>query len=179
MKKLSVKELAYVGLFAAIICVVSQFSIPMPYGVPMTLQTLIIPLVAFVMGPRIGSLATLVYVLLGAFGLPVFAGFQGGVGIVFGPTGGFILSFPLMAYLAGWGGKKEGHLIPIFYLFLATLVNYIIGMFMFSLITSSDLKTAFIACVAPFILTSIGKIFLVDLLGKTIQGLLVKHRVRV
>ena len=171
MKKLSIQDLCLIGVFAAIIVVLGQISIPMPYGVPMTLQTFIIPFAGIVLGAKRGTLATLIYVILGAVGLPVFAGFAGGISIVFGPTGGFILSFPIMAWLAGKAAEKE-HILWLFAgLTTGTLLNFLCGMLMFSLITSNSLATAFLACVLPFIPTAIIKIILSGILGRRIKKL--------
>ena len=106
-KSISVRELCGISIFTAVIAVCAQVVIPMPYGVPMTLQTFAVPLAGVILGTKNGALSALIYVLLGITGLPVFAGFTGGIGIVFGRTGGFILSFPLMALTAGIGAKNN------------------------------------------------------------------------
>jgi Uncharacterized conserved protein len=176
MKKLSTHDLCLTGVFTAIIIVLGQFSIPMPYGVPMTLQTFVIPFAGIVLGAKRGALATLAYVLLGAVGLPVFAGFTGGINIVFGPTGGFILSFPIMAWFAGKLAEKD-HILWIFAgLTTGTLLNFLCGMLMFSLITANSLATAFLACVLPFIPTAIMKIILSAILGRSVKKLLIKGK---
>lgn len=164
-KKLSTRDLCFIGIFTAIIAVMAQISIPMPYGVPMTLQTLAIPLAGIVLGARNGTLSALTYVLLGAFGVPVFAGFSGGLGIVFGPTGGFILSFPIMALAAGLGAARNSKAGLVCGLISGAAINYICGMLMFSLVTSRSLTTAFVACVLPFIPTAIIKMILAGFLG--------------
>ena len=99
MKKkiFTIQELCIIGLTTALICVIAPFSFPMPLGVPMTLQSFIIALMAIILGSKRGATATLIYILLGAFGLPVFSNFTGGWQCLIGPTGGFILSFPIMA----------------------------------------------------------------------------------
>jgi len=176
MKKLSIQDLCLTGVFAAIIIVLGQLNIPMPYGVPMTLQTFIIPFSGIVLGAKRGALATLIYIILGAVGLPVFAGFTGGMSIVFGPTGGFILSFPVMAWLAGKAAEKENILWMFAGLTMGTLLNFLCGMLMFSLITSSSFATAFLACVLPFIPTAIIKIILSGALGRSIKKLLIKGK---
>ncbi len=98
--KQNVRNLVQIAAFTALLAIMAQISIPMPAGVPMTMQTLAVPLAGLILGANRGTLATVLYVLLGIFGVPVFAGFSGGPGIAFGITGGFIISFPLMAYLA-------------------------------------------------------------------------------
>ena len=87
--KFSVRDICYAGLFAAVIAVMAQISIPMPLGVPMTMQTFAITLAAVVLGSKLSAIATLVYLLLGAVGVPVLANFSGGIDKFVGPTGGF------------------------------------------------------------------------------------------
>ena len=101
--KFSVRDICYAGLFAAVIAVMAQISIPMPLGVPMTMQTFAITLAAVVLGSKLSAIATLVYLLLGAVGVPVLANFSGGIDKFVGPTGGFLISFPIMAYIIGLG----------------------------------------------------------------------------
>ena len=101
--KFSVRDICYAGLFAAVIAVTAQISIPMPLGVPMTMQTFAIALAAVVLGSKLSAIATLVYLLLGAVGVPVLANFSGGIDKFVGPTGGFLISFPIMAYIIGLG----------------------------------------------------------------------------
>ena len=89
--KFSVRDICYAGLFAAVIAVMAQISIPMPLGVPMTMQTFAITLAAVVLGSKLSAIATLVYLLLGAVGVPVLANFSGGIDKFVGPTGGFLI----------------------------------------------------------------------------------------
>ena len=78
--KLSIQQLCYVGLFTAVIVIMAQISIPMPLGVPMTMQTFAITLAAVVLGAKLSTISCTVYLLLGAIGVPVLAGFTGGLG---------------------------------------------------------------------------------------------------
>ncbi len=178
MNQFTVKQITRIGLFTALTIVLSQLSIPMPYGVPMTLQTFIIPLVALLLGKKEGTLVATIYILLGLVGFPVFAGFSGGASIFFGPTGGFIFSFPLMAYCSGVAKEKSSSVQVITWLLLGSIVNYVVGMVYFSFVTSSSLVVAFTACVLPFIPTAIIKILLVFLLGKKLHPI-VDKRIRV
>lgn len=100
--KFSVRDICYAGLFAAVIAVMAQISIPMPLGVPMTMQTFAITLAAVVLGSKLSAIATLVYLLLGAVGVPVLANFSGGIDKFVGPTGGFLISFPIMPTSSAW-----------------------------------------------------------------------------
>ncbi|MDR0519886.1 MAG: biotin transporter BioY [Clostridiales Family XIII bacterium] len=175
-KKLSVYDMCLIGIFTAIICVLGWISIPMPYGVPMTLQTFAIPFAGVIIGAKRGTIATLIYVLFGAIGIPVFAGFTGGFGIIAGPTGGFIISFPLLALAAGLGADTGKKLWLALGLIIGAVINYIVGMIVFSAVTSSGLGGAFYACVLPFIPTAIIKIVLVAVLGLSVKNILIRGR---
>ncbi|MCI7766487.1 MAG: biotin transporter BioY [Oscillospiraceae bacterium] len=108
-QKLSARDMAFTGLLAAVIAVLSQVAIPLPSGVPVTLQTFAVALAGFTLGAKLGTASAAVYVIIGAVGVPVFANFKGGLGSLTGPTGGFIWGFILMALLCGLGmdsGKK-------------------------------------------------------------------------
>lgn len=93
------------ALMAAFTAVAAQISIPLE-PVPFTLQVLAVVLTGLLLGPRYGALAMAVYVLVGAVGVPVFAGFRGGLGVLFGDTGGYLLSYPLAAAVAGLAGRS-------------------------------------------------------------------------
>lgn len=94
-------------MFAAVLAVMSQIAIPMPSGVPMTLQTFAVALAGAVLGWKLGALSALVYLLLGAAGVPVFSGMSGGLGVLLGKTGGFIFGFIFMALLCGLGAAQK------------------------------------------------------------------------
>ena len=96
--KSNVLSLVYMAMFVAIITVCAQIQIPMT--VPFTLQTLGIFMAAAMLGWKRGLISVAVYVLLGAIGVPVFAGFSGGIGVLGGPTGGYIIGFLFTAQLA-------------------------------------------------------------------------------
>ena len=175
-KRLSTRDLCMIGLWTAVIAVMAQISIPMPMGVPMTMQTFAITLAAVVLGSKKSAAATGIYVLLGAIGIPVFAGFSGGFGNIVGPTGGFILSFPIMAFIIGLGVemKKDNKLMFIVMLVVGTLINYVIGVLLFCMVTGSGVMTGITACVLPFIPTAIIKAILASLLGLQMRMRLVK-----
>ena len=175
---LSVTDLCYIALFTALIAVLAQISIPLPGGVPLTLQTLAVPLAGIVLGPRRGTFSTLLYVLLGAIGIPVFANFTGGLGIVLGVTGGFIISFPIMALFAGFASTK-GVKNPALWmwLILGALVNYAVGTVWCMFAAGLDLAGALAACVIPFIPTAILKIVLTGILGPMLRNTLMKANV--
>ena len=96
-------DLAYIAIFAVVMAVCSWISIPMT--VPFTLQTFGVFMAVGVLGGKRGTLAVLVYILLGVVGVPVFAGFSGGIGVLLNTTGGYIVGF-LFSALVMWGIEK-------------------------------------------------------------------------
>jgi biotin transport system substrate-specific component len=147
----------------------------MPYGVPMTLQTFAIPLAGAVLGIRNGTIAALIYVLIGAVGVPVFADFTGGIGVVFGRTGGFILAFPFMALAAGIGVRKKSLPWLTIWLIIGAIILYTSGVLMFSFVTSNSLAASFTFVVLPFIPTEIVKIVMVVSMSKIIKQAHVRY----
>jgi biotin transport system substrate-specific component len=93
-----------VALMAAVTAVAAQITIPLE-PVPFTLQVLAVILSGLLLGPRYGALAMAIYVLVGAVGVPVFAQFSGGLGVIVGPTGGYLLSYPIAAAVAGLAAR--------------------------------------------------------------------------
>ncbi len=168
---LSIQDICSVALCTAVIAIMAQISIPMPLGVPMTMQTFAITLSAIVLGSKRGSAAAFIYILLGAAGLPVLAGFTGGIQYFAGPTGGFLLSFPVMAYIIGLGAERFKPVKSGFILCLAagTLTNYVIGVLMFCLLMDSTVMAAVSACVLPFIPTAVLKAVLASVIGFKIR----------
>lgn len=169
--KTSINDICSIGLCTAVIVIMAQISIPMPLGVPMTMQTFAITLAAVILGSKKGALSALIYVLLGAVGIPVFSNFTGGLQYLAGPTGGFLISFPVMAYIIGLGvdkfrKTKGGFLIC---LITGTIINYIVGVIMFCILMDSTLMTAFTACVLPFIPTAVIKAALASVIGLKIR----------
>ena len=101
-----IRRLVRVALWAALIAVGAWLTIPLPGGVPLSLQTFFVLLAGLTEGPRIGAQAAGLYLLAGLLGLPVFAGGLGGPSIIFRPSAGFALAFPLMAAVAGLAARR-------------------------------------------------------------------------
>jgi len=142
------------ALFAAIISILAQVSIPLPLGVPITGQTLAIGLAATILGSRFGTLSALLYLIIGAIGVPVFAQLTGGLGIIVGPTGGFLVGFIPTTFIMGYYLEKTSFTIR------NALIANIIGMFITLFFGTAWLKVvaelswtaAFAAGFTPFII---------------------------
>lgn len=154
------------ALMAALTAVGAYLIIPVG-PVPITLQTFFVLLSGRLLGKKYGVLSQLTYLLLGAFGLPIFSGGQGGLGVIAGPTGGFLLSFITAAWIAAYctGENKKDFWI----LSAAVLSNYVIGSIYFSIITGTGLIAALNITVIPFVPGDLLKIILVLILAPIIE----------
>lgn len=147
------RDLILCGVFAAIISIMAQISIPLPGGVPFTLQVVAVAMAGIILGAKRGTISVIIYVLMGAIGLPVFANFSGGISTLLGPSGGFIISFPLMALISGAFAKKSKNMLFIFLgVFIGAVLNYLCGTLQFMIITNSSFIYSLTVCVAPFVL---------------------------
>jgi biotin transport system substrate-specific component len=120
------RDMSLVGLFAALTAVCAQVSVTLPFltGVPFTLQVFAVLASGAILGARRGFLSQLVYLMLGAVGVPVFAHMAGGFQILMGPTGGYLWAFPLAAFVTGWAADwppRRGGAGGLAYLYLGML----------------------------------------------------------
>lgn len=170
-------DMVYVGIFTVLIAICSWISIPMT--VPFTLQTMGVFLTVGILGGRRGTLAVLVYILLGAIGVPVFAGSTGGIGVLISNTGGYIMGFLLSALLM-WGMEKlfgKSNLVLAVSMVLGLLVCYTVGTIWFMMVYSANtgavgIMTVLGWCVFPFIIPDIIKIVLALMLKNKLAGVL-------
>lgn len=154
----SIQSIVMIGMCSAIIAVLSQLSIPLPSGVPVTLQTFAIALTGYLLGWKAGAISTLIYVLLGCIGVPVFANFRGGVAVLFGKTGGFIFGFLFMAALCGaaYELRTKWHRILLvvlsaFGLFLC----HLLGVLQFMLLTHMSFSASAFLVSVPYLIKDI------------------------
>lgn len=172
--KITTKELVFTALMAVIIAVCSWISIPTT--VPFTLQTFGVFMAVGLLGGKKGTISVLVYILLGAVGVPVFAGFSGGVGTLFGTTGGYIVGF-LLSGLVYWAMTAAfGEKLPIMIvaMVLGLIVCYAFGTAWFMIVYAKNtapigLMTALGWCVFPFIIPDCIKIALAIVLTKQLK----------
>ena len=150
----SVQKCVLCGVLAALLAVLSQVSVPLPIGVPVTLQTFAVALCGYVLGPAMGTAAVGVYLALGAVGLPVFAGFSGGFGAFLGMTGGFLWGFLPMALLCGLG-LRGGKAIAIALGTVGLAACHLCGCVQFTLVASMPFPQAFLTASAPFLIKDV------------------------
>lgn len=161
--KFRVIDIVYIGLSAALIAVCSWISIPLT--VPITLQTMGVCLVAGIFGMKRGTAATLIYILIGAIGVPVFTQFSGGLNVILGSTGGYIIGFIFTALIVGFASDKfKGKFVPlIISMVIGILVCYTFGTAWFAVVYAREGNEATLSailgwCVFPFLLPDAVKI---------------------
>ncbi|MBP8969258.1 MAG: biotin transporter BioY [Lachnospiraceae bacterium] len=168
MKNSKLTQTIFIGLFAALIAVCSQIQIP--GAVPFTLQTFAVFLAGGLLGGKRGTISVIVYILLGAVGLPVFAGFKGGIGALIGTTGGYIIGFifSMLVFVVFELLLKEKakKIIPLgIAMVIGLIICYAFGTAWFMIVYTNTkepigLITALSWCVFPFIIPDIVKIAL-------------------
>lgn len=147
MKRVKTSDMVVTAVFSALIAVFSMLSVPTPFGIPITLQTFVITLAGLVLGSVKGVISVLVYIAVGALGVPVFSGFQGGFSALLGITGGFIFGFIPFVLLCGTGKSKRTKII---YSFVGLIICHLCGIIWFSFY-SEGFITAFLTSSLPYL----------------------------
>lgn len=166
-----IKNIVLTGLLTALLCVISPIAIPLPGGVGVSLSIFMVLLITYVAGVKRGLVCCLLYLLIGAVGLPVFSGFQGGLGKLIGPTGGYLVGYVAIVLVAGLfmriGRRKQ------FWVLLGSLLGvavcYMLGNFWYMYTVKVSFYQALSVCVLPFIIFDIIKIVLVCITGPIIK----------
>lgn len=140
------KSLTEIALCTAVIAVLSQLILPLPAGVPMTLQSLGVAFCGYDLGAKKGSVAVALYLLLGAVGLPVFSAFAGGFGRLIAPAGGFLWGFLPFAILCGIKGKT---VTRIMLGASGLLLCHGIGIFWYSISAKVNVEAALLSVSLP------------------------------
>ncbi len=166
--KLHTQNLTSIALMTALLCIVSPFALPTGFSpIPVTLGTLAIYLCLFALGLKKGVLAVLLYLILGLIGLPVFAGFSGGIGKLFSPTGGFLVGYLFLAFIAGLfiNKRKSKWYLYLFGMILGTVVCYLSGTLWMAYQMQIPYLTALSLGVLPYLPADLLKMILALLLG--------------
>ena len=147
----STLNVAVSAVFTALIAVSAFISFPLPSGVPVTLQTLVIALTGYCLGIKRGIPAILAYILLGLAGVPVFAGFSGGAAVLLGKTGGFIIGFVVLVTACALTGKMKNKVLKIIVGEAGLILCHLLGVVWFSYLTGTGVFSAAAAVSLPFI----------------------------
>ena len=170
---MNVAMMTRVALMAAVTAVAAQIAIPLPFsGVPFTMQVLAVMLSGLLLGPRYGALAMTIYLLIGAVGAPVFFGFQGGIGHIFGPTGGYLVSYPIATAIAGLAAHAAANAVrsrALAFSFVTgtagLIVIYAFGMTWLIVVSQLPFAVALAQGVLPFAVLDLIKVGLAALVA--------------
>lgn len=169
--------MAMIGLMTAITCVLAPMAIPIG-PVPISLTNLVLYFSLYLIGTKFTLVSYVIYLLLGLVGLPVFSGFTGGPAKLAGPTGGYLIGFLLMIWIAGIfitrsNGKKW---IDLSGMIIGTAAVYAVGTVWLSVQSGMDFRAALFAGVIPFLPGDAVKILLALFQGRKIRSLLLRIR---
>lgn len=176
-QKTKTYDLVYISIFVVLIAICSWISIPLT--VPVTLQTFGVFMAVGLLGGKRGTLAVLVYILMGTLGIPVFSGFTGGIGIIAGTTGGYIVGF-LFSALLMWGMEKafgRSTAVLALSMVLGLVLCYAVGTLWFMAVYGASsgaigILTVLGWCVFPFIIPDVAKIVLALILTRRLSGVI-------
>ncbi|CAM3279337.1 MULTISPECIES: biotin transporter BioY [Brevibacillus] len=165
------------AIFAAVTAVLSQLTIPLPM-IPITGQTLAVGLTATILGSRYGTLAILIYILLGAVGMPVFSGASGGFQVLVGKTGGYITGFILTAYVTGLIMEKTRftYVTAILANLVGMVITLIFGTVQLKYVLDIPWEQAIAFGVTPFLMVGVIKAVLASLIGIKVRERLIANR---
>ena len=174
MRKSKTYDMVYIAIFAVLIAICSWIAIPTM--VPFTLQTFGVFLAVGVLGGKRGTVAVLIYILLGAIGVPVWSGFMGGIGVLLNNTGGYIIGFLFIALIM-WGAEKlfgRKNWVMIVSMAFGLVVCYAFGTLWFMMLYLKNtgaigLGTVLGWCVIPFIIPDILKMALAFILSRRLN----------
>ena len=168
--RISTSTMTMVALMAAVLCVLSPFSIPIG-PIPISLSTFGFYITVIILGGKKAMIVCLMYLLIGFVGVPVFSGFSGGPMKLLGPTGGYFLGYLLLTLIAGWFvdkfPKKRGMCLLGY--FLGTLACYIVGTIWLKIQMKMDFLSALMVGVVPFLAGDVIKMLMALWIGNKIR----------
>ena len=171
----SALTISFVALMACFICICAQIAIPLG-GVPLTLQTFAVAFCGYMLGKYKGVFACLIYLSLGAIGLPVFSGFGGSLAFLFGPTGGFLFGFLILSFFCGMITNKASSGIVFLISLIGLFLCHLTGVLWFAHISSISFAKSFLLTSLPYLLKDILSLIFARILFRKISSRLPKHR---
>ena len=166
----TIQKISFIAILAAFLCVLSPWSIPIG-DIPVTLATFALYLIGGLTKKFDGLLVVLVYIFIGIIGIPVFSSFRGGIGVVLGATGGYIIGYlPAVIIISFLTciNKKQFFWYPLS-MVLGTIICYFVGTIWYMFQTENSLAYALTVCVVPFIIFDIIKIIVASIVAYIIN----------
>lgn len=167
-QKIRTKQMVLIALMTAVTCVLGPLSIPLPFSpVPISLTNFAIFLAIFVLGMKSGTISFIIYLLLGAVGVPVFSSFRGGFQVLAGPTGGYLIGFIFLALIMGFAlDHFDRKLVPtIIGMIIGMAVCYAFGTVWLAKLLSLSFKEGLMMGVIPYLPGDAAKIIIAAIVG--------------
>ena len=178
-QKIKTKQMMLIALMTAVTCVLGPLSIPLPFSpVPISLTNFAIFLAIFVLGMKNGTISFIIYLLLGAVGVPVFSSFRGGLQVLAGPTGGYLIGFIFLALIMGFAlDHFDRKLVPtIIGMIIGMVVCYAFGTVWLAKLLSLSFKEGLMMGVIPYLAGDVAKIIIAAIVGPKLYGATQKIR---
>lgn len=178
-QKIRTKQMVLIALMTAVTCVLGPLSIPLPFSpVPISLTNFAIFLAIFVLGMKNGTISFIIYLLLGAVGVPVFSSFRGGLQVLAGPTGGYLIGFIFLALIMGFAlDHFDRKLVPtIIGMIIGMVVCYAFGTVWLAKLLSLSFKEGLMMGVIPYLPGDAAKIIIAAIVGPKLYGATQKIR---
>ena len=178
-QKIRTKQMVLIALMTAVTCVLGPLSIPLPFSpVPISLTNFAIFLAIFVLGMKNGTISFIIYLLLGAIGVPVFSSFRGGLQVLAGPTGGYLIGFIFLALIMGFAlDHFDRKLVPtIIGMIIGMVVCYAFGTVWLAKLLSLSFKEGLMMGVIPYLAGDAAKIIIAAIVGPKLYGATQKIR---
>lgn len=178
-QKIRTKQMVLIALMTAVTCVLGPLSIPLPFSpVPISLTNFAIFLAIFVLGMKNGKISFIIYLLLGAVGVPVFSSFRGGFQVLAGPTGGYLIGFIFLALIMGFAlDHFDRKLVPtIIGMIIGMAVCYTFGTVWLAKLLSLSFKEGLMMGVIPYLAGDVAKIIIAAIAGPKLYGATQKIR---
>lgn len=178
-QKIRTKQMVLIALMTAVTCVLGPLSIPLPFSpVPISLTNFAIFLAIFVLGMKSGTISFIIYLLLGAVGVPVFSSFRGGFQVLAGPTGGYLIGFIFLALIMGFAlDHFDRKLVPtIIGMIIGMAVCYAFGTVWLAKLLSLSFKEGLMMGVIPYLAGDAAKIVIAAIVGPKLYGATQKIR---
>lgn len=169
MNKIKIKKIAICALFTAVITACAWISVSTPFGVNLSFSLFGVCLVAFCLGVKGGIAATVTYILLGAAGLPVFSQFTGGIGVLFGASGGFVFGFLIVTVLCGIAKRSKTKAMRYLLAVTSVLICHTAGVLQFHFVTNNGIGASFLYASLPFLIKDILLVFLASFVSNKIK----------
>ena len=175
-----VRPMVYASMFAALTAVGALIRIPIPISpVPLTLQVFFVLLTGLVLGSRWGATSMAVYVMLGIIGFPVFSGGSSGIGVILGPTGGYLIGFVMGAFITGLTVENLGRstIVMITAMVAGLTVIYAIGVLqLFIIADMPSIQEAAMIGVLPFLIGDMIKLIAAFAVAKRIGNIMGQNK---